>query len=232
MTDPTKKPEVRARAGYWDAKIRKWAGSSYTRDRGDMMSKLRTSIDARKEETKRLLREHLEPGYSLLDLGCGSGHFAIEAVKDCGARQAVGLDFSAEAIDIAHRLRAEAGLTAEQAQFRVALTDDPWPATDVVTGLGLLDWLEEDQIDRLFSRLTNRRFIISFSEQDNSFDEIVHRFYLVYRLKFLGNGVRAYHHRRQFILDLAHKYGLGPVEIESSPGMRFGRLLHNLSADK
>lgn len=216
------------RASYWNAKIRKWAGSSYTKERGDVMSRLRSSIDARKDEAKKILRQYAGDGYTLLDLGCGAGQFVIEAVKDCGAARAVGVDFSSEAIGFANELRDDAGLAPEQAAFQTARTGDPWPEAQIVTGLGLLDWLDEKQIEELFSRLAGKKFLLSYSEQDNSFDEIVHRFYLVYRLKFFGKGVRAYHHRRGFILGLVEKYQLGPVEIVSAPGMRFGRLVHNL----
>jgi len=228
MTDDSKQ----ARAAYWDAKIRKWAQTSYTAARADLMSKVRRSIDARKDEAKKVLKAHLDPGYTVLDLGCGAGQFAIETVRDCGAARAIGRDFSAEAIHMANELRDAAGLSSDQTRFEVADVAAPFPdEADVVTGLGLLDWLEAEQIDALFGRLGTRRFLLSFSDQDNSFDEIVHRVYLVWRLRVLGRGVRAYHHRRQFILDLAEKHGLGPVEIVSAKSMRFGRLIHNLSSE-
>ncbi|GEM_PF-1547554 len=225
----TKPDRNQARASYWDAKIRRWAESCYTRQRGDMMSRLRRSIDARKEEAKHLLRERLRPGFTLLDLGCGAGQFAIEAVRECGAARAIGRDFSAEAIRMAERLRDEAGLAPKQVRFEVAGAEAPIPAdVDVVTGLGLLDWLDPDQIDALFARLRGRKIIMSFSEQDGSVAEIVHRVYLVWRLRVMRRGVRAYHHKRAFMLELAARHGLGAVEIAASPSMRFGRLLHNL----
>lgn len=218
-------------AAYWDKKIRRWAASSYAARRADPMAKLRTSIDARKEEAKRLLRAHLAPGYRLLDLGCGSGHFVIEALRECGAGFARGHDFSPAAIELARTLAGELGLGLEKVRFEVAPIEAPLPEADVVTGLGLLDWLEGGQIEDLFARLRGRRFVFSYSEQDGSFAEWVHRAYLVWRLRWFGGGVRAYHHTRQFILERIEKNGLGPVEIVSSRGMRFGRLVHNLKKE-
>ena len=58
-----------ARAAYWDAKIRKWAQTSYAACREDLMSKVRRSIDARKDEAKKILLARLRPGFTLLDLG-------------------------------------------------------------------------------------------------------------------------------------------------------------------
>ncbi len=220
------------RAAYWDAKIRRWAQTSYTERRADVMSKVRRSIDARKDEAKKLLQRRLPPGYSMLDLGCGAGHFVLEAVQECGAARAIGRDFSPEAVRLANELRDAAGIAPERARFEVADVATPFPeGIGVVAGLGLLDWLDEPQIDALFARLRGRRFLLSFSEKDYSFDEIVHRVYLVWRLRALGGGVRAYHHRRRFILGLVDKHGLGPVEIVAAKSMRFGRLLHNLGEE-
>jgi SAM-dependent methyltransferase len=227
MTDPT----GNRRASYWDAKIRRWAASSYTATRDDLMSRVRRSIDARKEMAKKILKDRLHPGYTLADLGCGAGQFVLEAVRDCGARSGLGLDFSPEAIHMAEELRNDAGLTPDQAQFRVADVGEPLPEADLATGLGLLDWLEPDQIDALFSQLKGRRFLLSYSEKDWSPDELIHRVYLVWRLALFGKGVRAYHHSRKFILDLATKHRLGRVEIVSAPAMRFGRLMHNLEKE-
>lgn len=213
---------------YWDRKIRRWAASSYTARRGDVMSKVRVSIDARKELAKKILKERVRPGFSLVDLGCGAGQFVIEALKECGAGRAIGRDFSPEAIRLANEMRTAAGLTEDQARFEVADVSAPIPEADVVTGLGLLDWLEPGQIDALLAQLKHRKFLLSYSEQDGTFDEWVHRAYLVWRLRLFGRGVRAYHHRREFLIELATKHRLGRIEIVSAPAMRFGRLLHNL----
>lgn len=220
------------RSDYWNGRIRKWAATSYTQKRDDFFSQVRSSIDARKVEAKKLLSQYMEPGYTLIDLGCGAGQFAIETVRDCGAKNAIGRDFSKDGIELANQLRDEMKVPADQVQFEVGSVTDAWPDTDVVTGLGLLDWLDEDVIDGFFSNLKGKKFVLSFSEQDWSFAELVHRFYLVYPLQFFGKGVRVYHHKRSFMLGLAEKYNLGKVELVSSKGMRFGRLIHNLGSDQ
>ena len=63
---------------------------------------------------------------------------------------------------------------------------------------------------------------------DGSFDEWVHYFYLIKRLEWFGNGVRAYHHPRKTILGRLKRAGLRDVRIVERPEMRFGRLVHNL----
>jgi SAM-dependent methyltransferase len=226
MSSPDSIKEDRAK--YWDNKIRRWAESSYDEDRDDTMAKLRTSIDARKNEAMKLLDKHYDDTFSLLDLGCGAGQFVIEVAKRGWLSFGHGWDFAEDGIKFADELRDAEGLPPEEVQFKVAGVDEEWPDVDVITGLGLLDWLDEDQIDDLFSRLKGRKFIFSFSEQDNSLAEIVHRVYLVWRLKLRKDNVRAYHHKRQFFFDLAKKYDLGELHVHEAKEMRFGRLLHNL----
>lgn len=218
------------RSAYWDRKIRKWAKSSYGAEREGILSKMRTSICARKEETKKLLRQYASPGFTLVDLGCGAGQLALEAVQELQASSAMGRDFSAEAIHVAQELRAKADIPADTLHYEVADIDVPIPPADIVTALGLVDWLQEGQIRALIQNLRGRRFVISYSEQDGSFDEIVHRVWLVWRLK-LRPGVRAYHHRRDFIFGLFKEAGIEGVQQVSSKGMRFGRLVHNLAED-
>jgi hypothetical protein len=75
-----------------------------------------------------------------------------------------------------------------------------------------------------------RRIVFSYSEMDGSFDEWVHYFYLIQRLRWFGGGVRAYHHPRRTILNRLAKAEIRDVEIVTRREMRFGRLLHNLNS--
>ncbi len=56
-----------------------------------------------------LLEEGL-PGKTVLDLGCGTGSFTIEALKE-GAAQCVGVDLSPEMIRTANELATKSGLS-------------------------------------------------------------------------------------------------------------------------
>lgn len=221
--------EADNRAAYWDRRIRSWSQSSYSADRQDLMSRARKSIDARKEQTKLLLRRHMQPGFTLVDLGCGAGQLAIDAVRELGASHAVGRDFSSEAIRVAEENRIAFGV-GKAVAFEVADTNLALPPADVVTGLGLLDWLSDSEIDGLFLSLKGRRFVLSYSEQDNSPAELVHRAWLVWRLAITRSPARARHHTRRFIFGLVEKHGISGVEQVAHPSMRFGRLIHNLPA--
>jgi predicted RNA methylase len=217
---------------YWDEKITWWADSAYEeKPRGIIerwMAHLRRSVHARAVIALDLLKEGHLQGRTVLDIGCGNGHFA-QACINAGAAHVIGLDISPQAIAMAKQLAQRHGV-ADKTTFVVGRAgQEKLPDADIITGFGLIDWLSREECQRLFNALGGRRFIFSFSEMDGSFDEWVHYFYLIERLRYFGGGVRAYHHPRRVILNRLYKAGIRDVEIVVRKEMRFGRLIHNLN---
>lgn len=215
---------------YWDEKITWWASSSYEeRPRGPIerwMARLRRSVHARAVIALDLLRPHLH-GRTVVDIGCGNGHFAKGCIE-LGAAHVTGIDISPQAVDLARRLAAENGI-ADRTTFLVGKAGDGnLPDSDFVTGFGLIDWLGRQDCLALFRAVRGRQFVFSYSEMDRSSDEWIHYFYLVERLRLFGNGVRAYHHPRRVIFNRLHQTGHRNVQLVCRREMRFGRLIHNL----
>jgi SAM-dependent methyltransferase len=218
--------EVRA---YWDKKIVDWDDSSYSRDRPrSLLARLRSSVDARMKIAMDLLRPHVA-GKSVLDLGCGGGRLTVAAVKALGAARAHGIDISQAGVERGRQLAESAGV-ADRVTFEAgSVTGHPLPPADVTLGLGLFDWLNDDETDALLRELHGRRILLSYSEKDWSLSEIIHRFYLIYPLALFGGQVRARHHRRQDVIALMGRHGFLPCEIIDRREARFGKLIHNLS---
>ncbi len=215
---------------YWDEKISWWADSSYEEHpRGPvdrLMAHLRRSVHARAVIALEMLRPHLA-GKTVVDVGCGNGHF-LHCCLEAGAAHAVGIDISPAAIEEARSLAERHG-TADRSEWHVGRAGDgTLPPGDFVTGFGLVDWLEKDECMQFFKALHGRHFVFSFSEMDGSFDEWVHYFYLIKRLEWFGNGVRAYHHPRRTILRRLQRASIDDVQVVARREMRFGRLVHNL----
>ncbi len=215
---------------YWDEKISWWADSSYEEHpRGPvdrLMAHLRRSVHARAVIALEMLRPHLA-GKTVVDVGCGNGHF-LHCCLEAGAAHAVGIDISPAAIEEARSLAKRHG-TADRSEWHVGRAGDgTLPPGDFVTGFGLVDWLEKDECMQFFKALHGRHFVFSFSEMDGSFDEWVHYFYLIKRLEWFGNGVRAYHHPRRTILRRLQRASIDDVQVVARREMRFGRLVHNL----
>jgi len=216
---------------YWDREIDHWARTSYdpAQARGlvpRIMARLRSSVDARGRIASQLLAPRIK-GRTLLDLGCGDGRFAL-AMLDAGAARVEGWDIAPAAVEIARKRAAERGV-ADRADFHARSVDDAdLPATEFTTGLGLLDWMPPEAIRRLLGRVRGRRVMFSYSEQDGTFAELVHRVWLCKRLEYFGGGVRAYHHPRAVMLEWFREAGFEKPAIVAHPDARFGRLIHNL----
>jgi 2-polyprenyl-3-methyl-5-hydroxy-6-metoxy-1,4-benzoquinol methylase len=103
-------------------------------------------------------------GKSILDIGCGSGVYAIELAKR-GARRVLGLDFSEPMLEIARRSAREAGvggaLDLQRGEF---LAHDFGAETfDVAIAMGVFDYLEQAQpfLSKM-ARLTRGVVLASF----------------------------------------------------------------------
>jgi SAM-dependent methyltransferase len=215
---------------YWDDKITWWAASSYEeKPRGAIerwMANLRRSVHARAVIALEILEPHIKDKV-VLDIGCGNGHFA-KCCVELGAKHVYGTDIAPQAVELARRLAQENGV-GDRTTFLVGKAGDAdLPASDIVTGFGLVDWLEKEECMRLFRNVGKRKFVFSYSEQDGSLDEWVHHFYLVERLRLFGNGVRVYHHPRKVIFNRLRKAGITEFDLVCRKEMRFGRLVHNL----
>ena len=101
--------------------------------------------------------------YSLLDVGCGTGRYAIAAVQR-GARQAVGVDSAHSMIDLAVDLAEQANVS-EHCDFLAAdfLEHEFGQQFDFSIAMGFFDYTK-DPVPYLtkMAALTNGRLIASF----------------------------------------------------------------------
>lgn len=83
------------------------------------------------------------PGASILDVGCGPGHYGVELARR-GASRCHGVDISSEMLQLAQQ-RAEAAAVADRctwdlSDFLAARVSEPF---DVVLAMGYFDYLED-----------------------------------------------------------------------------------------
>lgn len=105
-------------------------------------------------------------GKSVLDLGCGSGRYLIEAAHR-GAARVVGIDFSPEMVGIAGRLAAASGqgarIEVRCESIETAAFGQPF---DVVIANGLFDYIGDTarEFNRA-ARWTNGILVASFPDR-------------------------------------------------------------------
>jgi ubiquinone/menaquinone biosynthesis C-methylase UbiE len=80
-------------------------------------------------------------GRSVLDVGCGSGAYAIR-LASLGAQRVVGIDFAPKMIDLARRRAADNGVS-DRCEFLTVdfLTYQPSESFDFVVAMGVMDYV-------------------------------------------------------------------------------------------
>ena len=82
-------------------------------------------------------------GRSVLDIGCGPGHYSVELARR-GANRVVGLDFAEGMLDLARKRAADAGV-ASVCSFQSGdfLTTDFTDRFDYVIVMGFMDYIKD-----------------------------------------------------------------------------------------
>jgi ubiquinone/menaquinone biosynthesis C-methylase UbiE len=101
--------------------------------------------------------------FTVLDVGCGSGRNSVVFAKN-GARRVVGIDFSANMIDLARDCARQHGVE-DKCEFILgdALTHPFTEKFDVVVALGVFDYVSEPHLLlRRMRELANKNVAASF----------------------------------------------------------------------
>jgi 2-polyprenyl-3-methyl-5-hydroxy-6-metoxy-1,4-benzoquinol methylase len=102
-------------------------------------------------------------GKSVLDIGCGPGHYSITLAQR-GAARVVGLDFAGGMLELAAKHANEAGV-GDRCSFKVGdfLTYNPSQPFDYVIVMGFMDYMADPrQIVAKVLALTSSRAFFSF----------------------------------------------------------------------
>jgi SAM-dependent methyltransferase len=171
-------PDIRS---YWDKKIVEWEDSMQPDARVSPVERLaarfRRPVRNRADAVMDLLTGRVA-GKSVLELGCGSGFFALRLYRTAQPAQVTGIDFSSAAISRANEIAKREGL-AHAVSFSVGdVSQATLPDTDFTIGLGLLDYLDRAEIRELFERIRSPNILFTFSRSDVSLLRFAHVLYL------------------------------------------------------
>jgi len=173
---------MREIADYWRNVAGSWDDSAYsgiaptdwrervaTRTRGHIQERLRSAVV--------FLAPHAD-GRTFLELGCGSGECAV-GLAGHGAAHVWAVDISPEVIERA-QARAQADGVADKVTFWSGLVEEaPTQASkvDVCVGLGIIEYLEPDDVVKTLQALTPTDVFFSFHENRLEWRSLVHSVY-------------------------------------------------------
>ena len=92
-------------------------------------------------------------------------YFAFQLLH-AGAAKVYGVDISPEAVQIAHKLREQAGLE-DRLNFSVADVvhpDSPLPKSDLVTALGVIEYFDHRAMSAFLGNLQTELFFLDFPD--------------------------------------------------------------------
>jgi 2-polyprenyl-3-methyl-5-hydroxy-6-metoxy-1,4-benzoquinol methylase len=214
---------------FWENKIQAWEKDRYRVE--DDESKVKTdsshlagsSLQFRFESTAELLKPYLD-GKKILDIGCGTGIFYNE-LKDTNLAHYYGFDFAENAI-----LEGKKKFEGDEkcSLFASTIEDFDFPECDIAIALGVLDWLENDEIEALFKKTYPRKFLFAISEKKPSITLWIHAIYCFLSYGWKTQGYVPKYHTTDEIIKIAEAVGYKNIKIYRHPKLRFGAYVYSL----
>jgi 2-polyprenyl-3-methyl-5-hydroxy-6-metoxy-1,4-benzoquinol methylase len=217
---------------FWDKKILGWEDKRYsfkTIKLGSLSANpnsLGSSIQFRLQKSTEILKPYL-PGKKLLELGCGSG-LLLNALNNSKLEKYTGVDWALSAIEKADAKFQGINQSLPAEFIAGNLLDVEFPEFDVVVALGVLDWLEIDEIKVLFSKIKSKMFLFSISEKKDFMKRWCHSIYVFFAYGWKNEGYTPKYYTVDEIVRIACNYGYNNVKILRDPRMSFGTILYQL----
>src|SRR5271165_4900038 len=208
--------EAREQRTFWDQHITGWSNSSYNKAKS-MPFIERIAQPFRKHLP---LRQHLAAeivvnagATSVLELGCGTGDFAVELIGSSKTlKNYLGMDIAESAVKQAKENVMAAAGSKIKAEVRVSAVEDLDPKTlanfDFVVGLGLLPYLTDNELTLLSAICKGRPWVMDYHPREATIFNGIHG---VYR------AVKGYPFYRMFSdsenKELMAKFGFSPYKL-------------------
>ncbi len=210
---------------FWENKIQTWEEKRYGKGEDKNSSIAGSSLQFRFEKAAELLKPHVE-GKKILDLGCGTGIF-YEELQKTNFLHYTGVDLAESAILEAKKKIEGTEKETKCSLFSGNIIEFDFPDTDIVVSLGVLDWLDKNEIKDLFKKTYPNKFLFSISEKRASLTRWVHSIYVFISYGWKSEGYVPKYYTTDEIIEIAEEVGYKDVKIFRHPRLRFGTFLYN-----
>ena len=218
---------------FWDDKILGWEDGRYnfSDNTSSMLEKIADQASAslrfRLNFAKELLLPHVT-GKKIIEIGCGSGYLTANLVQ-AGAESYVGYDIAAAAIERARTISLDAGISSQVKYIHSGLENIESLDADIVFSLGLLDWLNDAELEKLFCISGNARWLHAIAEKRFSASQWLHRLYVQISYGYKNRGYIPRYYKCSHIEEIARRYCSNPITVIRDPRLSFGLFMSTLS---
>lgn len=167
---------------YWDKKIRDWSYASYKKiGQTSLIEKIASffrAVETRKEVTLKLIGPKAK-NKTIVELGCGMGEFAMGLVMRYKPKKVIVYDISEIAIKSVKKDAKKLEILSKMEFYTADVTTiDKFPQFDLVVGLGFIEYLNPQQMEKLFAIIGDKPFLFSYFEKKLSFYNLLHKIYI------------------------------------------------------
>ncbi len=204
---------------YWDKEIEKF-DKIYGETKNPLekfMDLFRKDFILERAQIVYGLSEKLNRGATIVDLGCGTGRQSIELAKR--GFKVYGFDISERAVELANR-QAKA-MELEIPFEKSDIVKKAYPQCDLIIGLGLMDYLKDDEAIQILKQVSELKCKFFFSFPYKSLKSYVR--YIYRRL----SGTKIYLHSPEEIIAIFSSVGIKDVKIISE-NLGASIVFHNL----
>lgn len=197
---------------FWNQKILRWDHKRY-----NSLAPFKSSIFHRLQHSLKMIEALDRPPQSVIEFGCGTGRLASYLSPGVEYR---GYDFAQSAIELAQEQFAH---NSHVKFYYADLTqiEDSWEA-DLIIGLGFIDWITQDEFERLLSQCKCRHVIFSYSNQSNHW---LIRFYHLYSKIFFKSSYNPRFYSTGQLIGILKNHGYSLVNQVERQGMLFGGII-------
>lgn len=182
MTDPKE---------FWENKILSWeegrynlSESSYSSTKLEKIAnKGSNSLRFRIEKCGEILSKHVS-GKDVVEIGCGRG-LLVPRLMAAGAKSYLGVDLAESAIAAAKSLHEDAIKSGSINFVQGSVNSLPETNAEIVFSLGLLDWLNDEELTTLFNWRRDADHFHAIAERKLSIAQALHKIYV-----FISYGYR------------------------------------------
>ena len=217
---------------FWEKKIIGWEDGRYSlnhtkSDNLEIISdKLSSSLIHRQKIAINILKPFVKNN-NIVELGCGSGLLA-KTFLDLNCKSYTGFDISQNAISRAKNIAKKNNFPDKIKFFASDIGKiDENNNTDLVFSLGLLDWLNNDEIKKIFTHFNNSMHLHSISEY-RKFNLYIffHKLYVHFSYGFKSSGYKPKYHSLEEIKNLYNK-NENQINILRDKKLKFGAFVKN-----